>query len=49
MFGQFLENAVRFGKTMLLEDMSEEIDPSIEAIVSKQAYRADGILKMNLG
>lgn len=44
-----MENCVRYGKTLLLEDMPEDIDPSIEAIVSKQIYRADGILKINLG
>jgi len=48
-FAAVLENAVRNGCTMLLEDMPEDIDPSIEAIVSKQIYRADGILKINLG
>jgi dynein heavy chain len=47
-FIQFLENTVRFGKTLLLEDMAEDIDPSIEAIVSKQIYMQDGILKINL-
>lgn len=48
-FAAILEGAVRHGSTMLLEDMDQEIDPSIEAIVSKQVYKADGILKINLG
>ena len=39
----------KLAKTLLLEDMPEDIDPSIEAIVSKNVYRADGILKINLG
>ena len=29
--------------------MSEEIDPSIEQIVSKAVYREDGIYKINIG
>ena len=48
-FQQILENSVRNGLVLLLEDMSEEIDPNIEQIVSKAIYREDGIDKINLG
>lgn len=44
-----LENAVRFGQVLLLEDMDEEIDPSIEQIVSKAVYLEDGARKIVLG
>ena len=37
------------GEILLLEDMGEDIDPSIEQIVSKAVYREDGILKINIG
>lgn len=35
-FLRSLENAVRFGKPMLLENVLEELDPAIEPILLKQ-------------
>ena len=37
------------GEILLLEDMGEDIDPSIEQIVSKAVYQEDCILKINIG
>ena len=35
-FLRSLENAVRFGKPMLLENVLEELDPALEPILLKQ-------------
>jgi dynein heavy chain len=48
-FQKMIENAVRNGQVLLLEDMTEEIDPGIEPIVSKAVYKEDGIYKIFLG
>ena len=40
---------MRNGLVLLLEDMMEEVDPSIDQIVSKAVYKEDGIYKINLG
>ena len=36
-FLRSLENAVRFGKPCLLENVGEELDPALEPILLKQA------------
>jgi len=38
-FLRSLENAVRFGKPMLLENVLEELDPALEPILLKQVRR----------
>jgi dynein heavy chain, axonemal len=48
-FQATLENAVRFGHVLLLEDMSEELDPSVDQIVSKATYLENGVPKIVLG
>lgn len=48
-FQTILENAVRFGHVLLLEDMSEEIDPSVDQVVSKATYLENGATKIVLG
>ena len=35
-FLRSLENAVRFGKPMMLENVMEELDPALEPILLKQ-------------
>ena len=37
-FLRSLENAVRFGKPCLLENVGEELDPALEPILLKQTY-----------
>jgi dynein heavy chain len=48
-FQATLEAAVRFGHILLLEDMSEEIDPSVDQVVSKATYVENGVTKIVLG
>ena len=48
-FQETLVHCVRKGYCLLLEDMSEEIDASIDPIVSKAVYKEEGIYKINLG
>ena len=38
-FLRSLENAVRFGKPCLLENVGEELDPALEPILLKQVGR----------
>ncbi|EDV24937.1 uncharacterized protein TRIADDRAFT_25541, partial [Trichoplax adhaerens] len=44
-----LENSIQFGNPVLLENISEEIDPSLEPILLKQAFKQGGIQYMRLG
>lgn len=37
-FLRSLENAVRFGKPCLLENVGEELDPALEPILLKQVW-----------
>ena len=37
-FLRSLENAVRFGKPCLLENVGEELDPALEPILQKQVW-----------
>lgn len=46
---QTIERSVRGGGILLLEDVSSEIDPSIEQITSKAVFKEDGIHKIVLG
>jgi dynein heavy chain len=44
-----LEKAVTRGHTLLLEDMSEELDPSVAQVVSQATFTEDGVRKIILG
>jgi dynein heavy chain len=35
-----LENAVQFGRPVLLENVGEELDPALEPLLAKQVGRA---------
>ncbi|XP_076826201.1 dynein axonemal heavy chain 1-like isoform X3 [Clavelina lepadiformis] len=48
-FLRSLENAVRFGKPMLLENVLEELDPAIEPILLKQVFKQQGGMVIKLG
>jgi len=43
-FLRSLENAVRFGKPMLLENVLEELDPALEPILLKQVLLCNCVL-----
>ncbi|XP_036594745.1 dynein heavy chain 1, axonemal [Trichosurus vulpecula] len=48
-FLRSLENAIRFGKPCLLENVGEELDPALEPVLLKQTYRQQGNLVLKLG
>ncbi|XP_059176982.1 dynein axonemal heavy chain 1-like [Physella acuta] len=48
-FLRSLENAVRFGKPCLLENISTELDPALEPILLKQTYKQQGSTVIKLG
>ena len=48
-FLRSLENAVRFGKPCLLENVGEELDPALEPILLKQTFKQAGSVVIKLG
>ncbi|XP_064629143.1 dynein axonemal heavy chain 1-like isoform X2 [Lineus longissimus] len=48
-FLRSLENAVRFGKPCLLENVGEELDPALEPILLKQTFKQSGSTVIKLG
>ncbi|XP_006892361.1 PREDICTED: dynein heavy chain 1, axonemal [Elephantulus edwardii] len=48
-FLRSLENAIRFGKPCLLENVGEELDPALEPVLLKQTYKQQGNTVLKLG
>ncbi|XP_048578532.1 dynein axonemal heavy chain 1-like isoform X2 [Nematostella vectensis] len=48
-FLRSLENAIRFGKPCLLENVAEELDPALEPILLKQTFKQSGSTVIKLG
>jgi dynein heavy chain len=48
-FLKTLENAIRFGQTVLLENVEEELDPALEPILLKQTTKRGAMLILRLG
>jgi dynein heavy chain len=48
-FLRTLENAIRFGSPVLLENVQEELDPSLEPILLKQIFKKGGQNLIRLG
>ncbi|XP_068759640.1 dynein axonemal heavy chain 1-like [Montipora capricornis] len=48
-FLRSLENAVRFGKPCLLENVGEELDPALEPILLKQTFKQSDSTVIKLG
>jgi dynein heavy chain len=44
-----LEQSIVSGKTVLLEEVSEVMDPSLDSIFLQSTFREDGVLKIKLG
>jgi len=44
-----LENAIQFGKPVLLENAPEELDPSLEPLLQKQIFKEKGVNSIRLG
>jgi len=46
---QKLENAIRVGQPVLLENVEETLDPALEPILQRQVYKQGGRLLIRLG
>ncbi|VEL06883.1 unnamed protein product [Protopolystoma xenopodis] len=44
-----LENGIQFGTPILLENVSEELDPSMEPLLLKQTFKQGGVEMIRLG
>jgi dynein heavy chain len=44
-----LENAIQFGTPVLLENVLEELDPSLEPLLLKQTFKQGGVMCIKLG
>jgi dynein heavy chain, axonemal len=44
-----LENAIQFGIPVLLENVGEELDPSLEPLLLKQIFKSGGVKYIRLG
>lgn len=42
-FNRTLENAIQFGNPVLLENVGEEIDPSLQPILLKSTFKQQGV------
>ncbi|KXZ55711.1 DHC8 protein [Gonium pectorale] len=48
-FLRVLENAIQFGLPVLLENVGEELDPSLEPLLLKQTFKSMGVTCIRLG
>ncbi|XP_054640454.1 dynein axonemal heavy chain 1 isoform X2 [Dunckerocampus dactyliophorus] len=48
-FLRSLDNAIRFGKPCLLENVEEDLDPALEPVLLQQTFKEQGTLKLKLG
>ena len=44
-----VESAVQFGSPVLLENVGEEIDPTLEPLLLKQTFKQGGVVQIQLG
>ncbi|KAM7402690.1 hypothetical protein PAMP_017906 [Pampus punctatissimus] len=48
-FLRSLENAIRFGKPCILENVGEELDPALEPVLLQQTFKQQGSTMLKLG
>lgn len=48
-YTRVLENALQFGLPVLLENVGEELDPLLEAVLLKQTFKQGGAICVKLG
>lgn len=46
---KILENCIRMGHPVLMENVGEELDPAIEPLLQKQIFKKGNSLNMRLG
>lgn len=44
-----MESAIIAGATVLIEDVSQEIDPGLDPVLTKAVYKEEGLEKINFG
>lgn len=44
-----LENSIQFGTPVLMENVGEELDPSLESVLLKQTFKQAGVICLKLG
>ena len=44
-----LENAIQFGQPVLLENVGEELDPSLEPLLLRQVFKQGGVDCIRMG
>lgn len=44
-----MENAIQFGLPVLLENVKEELDPSLEPVLLRQTFKSGGVTSIQLG
>lgn len=44
-----METALLTGSTVLIEDVHEELDPGLDAVLTKAVYKEEGVEKINFG
>jgi len=44
-----LENAIQFGLPVLLENVGEDLDPSLEPLLLKKLFKSGGVMCIKLG
>ena len=48
-FLQVLESSIQFGTPVLLEDIQETLDPSLEPLLLRQVFKQGGMMCLRLG
>ncbi len=48
-FGKTLENCIRFGQPLLLENVEEELDPMLDPVLQKQTFKKGAQVLLKLG
>eukprot|EP00116_Pleurobrachia_bachei_P000103 sb/3460365/ len=48
-FMRTLENSIQFGNPVLIENVGEELDPSLEPLLLRQTFKQGGIMCIKLG
>ena len=46
---RILENCITFGNPLLLENVGEDVDPSLEPVLLKQTFKSSGVDMIRLG
>ena len=44
-----VESSVQFGSPVLLENIGESIDPTLEPLLLKQTFKQGGVVQIQLG